>query len=92
MRSTPGQLEDFKSSSIWFDIREELSKWLNEIHEQLENQGLHLDHRGLDRLGGCAEAVRSFDQIVEVLIGLAEEDEEGRTDVLDKLIGGKRNG
>lgn len=86
MRSTIGQLRDFKGSVIWTDIVEELEVWLGMIHEQLENHGLAEDHRMLDRLGGCAEAVRNFSDVLDVLIGLAEDSKVERETTLNKLI------
>ena len=86
MRSSVGQLKDFKSSMIWKDIVEELEVWLGMIHEALENQGVELSHRHLDRLGGCAEAVRNFGDILNVLIGLAEDSRVNRETILNNLI------
>ena len=90
MRSSIGQLRDFKASGIWTDIVEELGVWLGQIHEQLENHGLTESHRQLDRLGGCAEAVRNFSDILEVLIGLAEDSRIKREEILNSMI--KREG
>jgi hypothetical protein len=86
MRSTIGQLRDFKSSVIWTDIVEELEVWLGMIQEQLENADMELSHRHLDRLGGCAEAVRNFSDILTVLVGLAEDSRVERDTILNKLI------
>jgi hypothetical protein len=83
MRSTIGQLRDFKESNIWKDMRDELGVWLNEIHGQLENAGVMLEHRSLDRLGGNAETVRNVMDILDVLIGLVdEEDSEPSTPLI----------
>lgn len=90
MRSTIGQLRDFYASAIWNDIVEELDMWLGQIHGQLENHGLVAEHRELDRLGGCAEAIRNFKDILTVLVGLAEDNKAGRETILNNLIkGGK---
>ncbi len=88
MKSSIGQLRDFKSSAIWQDITSELEVWLGQIHEQLENIGVAMEPRELDRLGGCAEAIRNFHDIVDVLIGLAEDRLVERELLLKKL--GKR--
>lgn len=87
MISTIGQLRDFKESFIWKDITEELDIWLHQIHEQLENHGMASSHRQLDRLGGCAEAIRNFNDILEVLTAVAEDDLVARKFKLDKMAG-----
>jgi len=90
MRSTIGQIRDFRDSAIWQDITQELNVWLDQIHEQLENHHLTADHRELDRLGGCAEAVRNFFDIPMVLIGLAEDSQGERETILNNLIKGRK--
>jgi len=89
MRSGVGQLKEFSRSGIWLDILDELGIWLNQIHEQLENHGMECDHRMLDRLGGCAEAVRNFSDIVNVLTDLAEGSKGERDTLLKNLIKGR---
>ena len=89
MRSSVGQLKDFQGSGIWSDIVEELEVWLGQIHEQLENHGMASDHRLLDRLGGCAEAVRNFKDIISTLIDLAEDSKGVRDTILNNLTKGR---
>ena len=90
MRSTLGQLKDFKESVIWADIVEELQIWLDQIRDGLENPGMQVEHRMLDRLGGCAEAIRNFSNIMDVLVALVEDDQGERSTVLNKLIKGRK--
>lgn len=92
MRSGVGSIEDFKESTIWLDIVDELDMWLGQLHGQLENHGLEASHRELDRLGGCCEAVKNFKDILDVLEGLAAENEDGRDAILNNLIKGGQNG
>lgn len=67
--STRGQLEEFfKSSVIWKDVKDELEVWLNEVHKQLENLDGEFSSRGLDRLGGSAEAIRNFMDFQKVIM------------------------
>ena len=78
MLCSRGQIKEFASSAMWKDINAELEIWLGQIHEQLENHGMDCDHRKLDRLGGAAEAVRNFGDILTVLDGILEaENEDG---------------
>jgi hypothetical protein len=79
MRTTAGQLEEFKKSFIWLDILDELDVWLDQIHLQLENADGHVSHRTLDKLAGNCETIRNVRDILDVMINLAlEEVENGR--------------
>ena len=89
MRSTIGQLMDFKEGFIWADITDELEVWLKQIHQQLENHGMASDHRMLDRLGGSAEAIRNFEDIIDTLIDLSENKEVEDPTMLNKLTKGR---
>jgi hypothetical protein len=86
MRSNIGNLIDFKESIIWQDICEEIDVWIDEIRNQLENPDLEMTHRALDQLGGNVESLRRVKGILDVLIGLAEDELDNR---LEK---GERNG
>jgi len=67
--STAKAIEDFvRHSSVWKDIRTELSIWLGEVHEMLENLDGSLPSRMLDRLGGCAEAIRNFEDLPHTIL------------------------
>jgi len=85
MRSTLGQLKDFKESVFWQDISEELDVWLEEIRNQLENGDLNFSHRTLDQLGGSAKAIRNIKNLPEVLIGLAEDNRELHDEMINDL-------
>lgn len=66
--STPAQVKDFiEFSPIWKDMNRELETWLVEIHQMLENLDGEVSYRALDRLGGCAEAVRNLLNFPHVL-------------------------
>lgn len=63
------EVEDFvKYSAVWEDIQVELNKWLEEIHNRLENLDGVLTSRDLDRLGGSAEAVRNMLSFPDILM------------------------
>ena len=79
MRSTPGQIEDFSHSLIWKDMCDELDVWLDRIRNELENLDLSASHRSLDQLSGSAKAIRNFKLVLETLLNLSEEDEEGES-------------
>ena len=63
-------------------MQEEFKVWLDQIHQQLENADGELDHRSLDRLSGNAQAIRNIDDVLEVMINVAKEEEakNGRTE------------
>jgi hypothetical protein len=85
MKSTVGQIKDFKSSIFWQDVCEELDIWLGEVRNQLENPSLEMSHRTLDQLSGSAKAIRNLKRMPEVLIGLAEDSEELRDELINDL-------
>lgn len=77
MRSTRGQMDEFKRSRIWEDLKEALDFWLEGARDQLENPMLEADHRSLDRLGGITEALRRVrDNLIDGAMLLIEEQEE----------------
>jgi len=67
-RNSVGQLEEFKRSTIWLDILDELNVWLEDVHAILENPGGEVSSRSLDRLGGNAEAFHRFEGILDYMI------------------------
>jgi hypothetical protein len=74
-------LEEFKTSSIWEDLSEELKIWLGLIHFQLEDSQLELTDKELHRLGGNAEAIRHMQGIIDYLIlNRTQQDEEEEKD------------
>ncbi len=85
MRSTPGQLSDFKRSVFWQDCLEELDIWIEEIRNQLENLDLQFDDRALNQLGGCAKALRYTKQLPDVLMAVAEDNKEMRDEIIEGL-------
>lgn len=67
--SSKGQLSDFiKFSAIWKDMQNEMNAWLDEIRNQLENNGGDLSYRTLDRLGGNAETIRNLQNLPRILL------------------------
>ena len=78
MRSSIGQLEEFKKTIIWLDVLDELEIWLRDVHSMLENDKLVLDHRELDRLGGNAEAFHKFEKILDYMIDNIELEQQER--------------
>ena len=68
IRSSEGQLEEFKKSTIWLDILDELEIWLEGVHAKLENSSIDSTHMELDRLGGNAEAFHKFEDILDYMI------------------------
>ena len=78
MKSTIGQLRDFKESFIWQDMCEELDVWLEQVREQLEDPDSVFDDRQIHKLQGNAETIRNTKNIVDILIGLAEEELDRR--------------
>lgn len=77
MRSTRGQMVEFKGSKIWEDLKDTLDFWLEGCRDQLENPMLEADYRSLDRLGGIAEALRRVrNDLIDGAVLLIEEQEE----------------
>ncbi len=76
IRSSAGQLEEFKKTIIWLDVLDELESWLSDIHSMLENHEVKLSHRELDRLGGNAEAFHRFEHILDYMINSIEIEQE----------------
>jgi len=58
--SSAQSFNDFVDGSIWKDIHDELNKWLDDIHESLEDPEDVLDDKQHAKLRGNAEAVRKF--------------------------------
>ncbi len=68
IRSTIGQLQQFKEGLIWRDMKEEIELWLHNAHLGLEAP------QGEDEtniLRGMCKAARDFLELPDVLINLA---------------------
>ena len=77
MRCTRGQMEEFRESKIWEDLKRTLDFWIEGVRDQLENPMMNDDTRMLDRYGGTAEALRKVkDQLVDGAMILIEEENE----------------
>lgn len=89
--STPAQVKDFiEFSPVWKDMRRELEVWLVEIHMMLENLDGEASYRALDRLGGCAEAVRNLLNFPQVL--LTNADVGGRESKINNYVRNSNEG
>ena len=62
--STARELRDFIISSVWRDLRNEITQWLDDIRTQLEVES-NVDI--IRRLQGNAEAINKFLRLPEVL-------------------------
>jgi hypothetical protein len=83
MRSSKGLIEEFKRSSIWLDICDELDIRIEKRRYELENPDLLLNQRSLDQMSGGVKAYREVKSILETLIDLIQdqdEDEGGRNE------------
>jgi len=63
------EFQDFKETNVYRDLIREWDEYLIEVRDMLENPSLNLDNRGLDRLGGNAEALRHMMNTVDQFIG-----------------------
>jgi SMC interacting uncharacterized protein involved in chromosome segregation len=85
MRSTIGQLKEFKNSFIYQDIVEELGVWLGDVQEQLEVQ-IHPESQ-LRILQGNAETLRNVLHLIDQFIENSEADvDESDKDQLEKEL------
>lgn len=63
------QYAEFRDSVVWLDITNEVSAWLEDVRNQLENVS---DVEELRRFQGIAEACRYFLQLPEQIINSLE--------------------
>ncbi len=63
-----GQLEEFKHNRVWKEIVKVLESWLTEIHMELEDPEMVLSDKILHRLGGNAQSIRRFIDILDLMI------------------------
>jgi hypothetical protein len=85
MRSTIGQLKEFKTSFIYLDMMEELDIWLDDIQHQFEFQG-HPEAQ-LRVLQGNAEFARKVKGMIDQFIRNQEDDvDESDKDQLEKEL------
>jgi hypothetical protein len=67
VKSSIGQIEEFKKSFIWQDICNELDVWLEQIRDELEGaEGIVLY-----RLQGNAESLRNVKNILDSLVAVS---------------------
>ena len=77
MRTSLGQMRDFVEGVIWKDIVDELSLWIEDIRDQLEDPGHELFPEDIKRLQGNVEALRRVLELPKNLIlNLEDELEE----------------
>jgi hypothetical protein len=67
VKSSIGQIEEFKKSFIWQDICDELDVWLEQIRDELEGA----EGMVVYRLQGNAESVRNVKNILNSLVAVA---------------------
>lgn len=65
LRSTKVELESFLASSVWHDLYNEFSIWIEDIQTQLE---IETDKNVLRKLQGNIEAVRRAQELPNRLI------------------------
>ena len=63
------QYHEFRDSVVWLDITNEVTAWLEDVRNQLENVE---DTEELRRFQGIAEACRYFLQLPEQIINSLE--------------------
>ena len=63
------QYHEFRDSVVWLDITNEVTAWLEDVRNQLENVE---DTEDLRRFQGIAEACRYFLQLPEQIINSLE--------------------
>jgi len=56
--SSPREMEDFIMSPGWTDIKNQITVWLEDVRDTLEDPDNILLDRTLHRLGGNAESLR----------------------------------
>jgi len=69
--STAREMRDFINSNIWKDLSYEVSRWLDDIRNQLEVEN---NSDIIRKLQGNAEAVNRFLRLPEVLVEAMEID------------------
>lgn len=57
LRGDIGEYQSFIRSNVWYDIRNEVQKWLSEIRDKLESEDEAIE---IHRLQGAAVACRNF--------------------------------
>lgn len=83
MRSTVGQLKEFKNSFIYKDMMEELGVWLDMVRDQMEMQSNSFEQ--LRVLQGNAETIRNCQHMVDQFIENLEADvDESDKDQLER--------
>jgi hypothetical protein len=71
-RSTPGQFAAFAESTIWSDMRQEISAWISDAHTALENP--ELTPAEVSYLQGCIRAARDLQQLPTVIVSIMEKE------------------
>jgi hypothetical protein len=74
VRCSPVQWEEFKKTSIYLDIQDELGMWIDDIRNTLEDPDHNLNFELMRSLQGSVKALRRVqNSLIDVLVGLAEE-------------------
>lgn len=74
-RSTPGQMREFKESSlIWQDMQQELNTWISRGQVLLEDPNLDID--ATNGIRGSIRAARDMLCLPDVILGIMEAEEK----------------
>lgn len=79
-KSSVQAFNGFIDGSIWKDIADDLEKWLDDIHDAMEDPSEILTDRQQAKLRGNAEAVRKFQLIAHMIRDNILEDQEKKED------------
>lgn len=88
LRSSPGDFERFIEGTIWYDIKNELSEWLDSARDGLEDT--EASEKEMYRNQGRADAVRRMMLLPEIMRdSLLEEqrDEDHENSNIDEIGG-----
>ncbi len=69
-RSTIDSFEEFIKSTIWSDMKSELSAWMKDVQEIQDSTG---DEKELFRCQGRKEAINNFLSLPEIIIDFLEQ-------------------
>ncbi len=75
--SSPYQMHEFATSSLWADMQLALDEWLESVRDKLESENEPLEIR---RYQGIAEALRNMSHLPETIAAdmeLLQEDSNG---------------
>jgi hypothetical protein len=75
IRNTPATLEDFRKSSYWEDIVDEINIRIGMRHEEIEDPDGNLDISMIYRMQGAIKAYKEVrDNLLDSLIAMSSEE------------------